>query len=274
MRHTLIAAVAVMGLAFSGPLQAAEDGRKAWTIAGSGTNTLLTQVLVKAFREKHPGVNISVLSPMGSSGAFRAVHKEKISLGLITRPPRGIEQTWGLKVLPYARTVIAFGAHPDVPDDGLSTVDVRDIYSGKRKKWSNGAAIVVIAREEGDSSAEVLMKAVADFKDILESVWRSGIWRVEYRDDDCNAAIERLKGSVGWTDLGSIRAGNRRVKPLKFNGAAPTAENLASGKYPLYKELSFLHRGPLPAQLLEFVNFVKSDEGKELIRKYDYIPLP
>lgn len=274
MKRILIVWAAVIGLTFFQPLPARESATKEFVLGGSGTNTLLTEVLVKAFREKHPGVNIRVLSSIGSSGGIRGVHKDKIALGLVARPLRGIEQTWGLKALPYARTIIVFGANPAVTDDNISTRDVVDIYTGKRSKWSDGGRIVVLVREEGDSSAEVLMKAVVGFKEILENAWRSGIWRVEYRDGECNASIERLKNAIGWTDLGSIRLGNHKIKPLKFNGVAPSAESLLSGKYPLYKDLAFVYREPVPEPLQKFMAFVKSAEGTELIRKNAYIPVP
>lgn len=274
MRHVPTVWMVAITLAFAQSIEASEGGRKELIFAGSGTNTLMTQVLVKAFVDRHPDIPIKVLPGIGSTGGIKAVHKGKIALGLVSRPLRGIEQTWNLKALPYAQTVVVFGANPSVPDDNLSTQDVIDIYFGKRSKWSNGSTIVVLAREEGDSGAEVLMKAIAGFKDIMENVWRSGIWRIEYRDGECNNSIARTKNAMGWTDIGSIQIGNHKIKPLKFNGVSPTTENLISGKYPLYKDLSFVYQEPLPEPLRKFVAFVKSTEGAELIRKNGYVPIP
>lgn len=273
MRRVIILSVVVMCLALFLPFRAQEGGAAEWVLAGSGTNTLLTEVLVKAFMEKNPGVRIKVIPSIGSTGGIKAVHVNKIAVGLASRPFRGLERTWGLKALPYARTVIAFGVNPSVLDDNLSKKDVLDIYSGKRKKWSDGGRIFVLAREEGDSSVEVLSNNISGFKAVIESAWRSGTWRVEYRDSDNNATIERIKDSVGWTDLGSIRIENRKIKPLKYNGVLPTEENQVSGKYPLYKDLFLVYREELPEPLREFVNFVKSGKGAELIRKNGYIPL-
>lgn len=274
MRYILIMWLAVTGLAFSLPLQAQESGPKEWVLGGSGANTLLTEVLAKAFTRKYPDIHIKVLSSIGSSGGIKGVYKGKITLGLVSRPFRGIERTWGLKSLPYARTVIVFGANPSVPDDNLSTKDVLDIYAGKRSKWSDGSRIVVLVREDGDSSAEVLAKTIAGFKDILENAWRSGIWRIEYRDSECNASIGRIRNALGWTDLGSIRLGNHKIKPLKFNGVVPAAESLLSGKYPFYKDLVFVYREPLPEPLRKFTDFVRSEEGTELIRENGYMLVP
>lgn len=274
MRQVLTVWMAAAVLALSQPAQAQAQDRTEWIVAGSGTNILLTQTLAGAFMEKHPGISIKVLPSIGTTGGIRSVHKGKIMLGLASRPLKGLEQTWNLKVTPYARTALVFGANPSVPDDNLSAQDVMDLYSGKRSKWSNGRKIVVLLREEGDSGAEVLMKALEGFKDILENAWRSGMWRIEYRDAECNKSIERIKDAVGWTDIGSVQLGNHNIKLLKFNGVSPAAETLISGRYPLYKELSFVYREPLPEPLMQFVAFVKSREGAELVRKNGYVTVP
>jgi ABC-type phosphate transport system substrate-binding protein len=61
---------------------------------------------------------------------------------------------------------------------------------------------------------------------------------------------------------------------LGFNGVAPSVENLVSGKYRLYKELAFVYKDPLPEPLEQFLKFVKSPEGAELIRRNGYAAIP
>jgi phosphate transport system substrate-binding protein len=274
MRHSLTVWLAAVGLAAAGPTGGRAGDGAELVIAGSGTNVLLTEALVKAFMRRHPGRPLKVLPSIGSTGGIKAVHKGKIAMGLASRPLRGLENTWGLTVRPFARTVVVFGANPSVPDDGLSTRDVTDIYSGRRSTWRDGGRIVVLAREEGDSGAEILIRHVEGFKGVLENVWRSGMWRIEFRDGDCNRSLARIKNAMGWTDLGSVRLGAYKIKTLSFNGVAPTADNLLSGKYPLYKELSFVYQEPLADPLVEFVAFVASPEGRELINESGYIPVP
>lgn len=265
--------VAGMGL-LAQAVCAQQADRQEWLVAGSGTNTLLTKVLVEAFTDRHPDIRIRVGSSIGSTGGIKAVHAGKIALALTSRPLRTEEQSWNLKSLSYARTAVVFGVNSSVPDGAVSTQDVLDIFAGRRDKWSNGDTIVVVMREEGDSGAELLMNAIPDIRSLFEKAWRAGTWRIEYRDAECNRTLERLKGAIGWSDLGSIRLGGHSIKPLKFDGRLPSAESVASGRYPLYKDLSFVYSEErMPASLRAFVEFVRSGEGEALIRKSGYVPL-
>lgn len=214
MRHALTVWMVAVGLTFSQPAWVQAGASAELVLAGSGTNVILIETLVKAFMRRHPNSPFKVLPSIGSTGGIKGAHQGRIALGLASRPLRSLEQTWGLTTKPYARTVVAFGANPSVPDDRLSTRDVMDIYSGKRNKWNNGSNIVVLVREEGDSGADVLIKHIDGLKDILENAWRSGMWRIEYRDDDCNKSLAKIKNAMGWTDLGSIQLGAHKIKTL------------------------------------------------------------
>lgn len=266
---TLVAGIALLPLWSS-----AESGRTEYVLGGSGTNVPLTRLLVGEFGKSHPEHALKLLSSISSAGGIKAVHKGKIPLGLAGRPLKAMELTWDLTYLPCAKTPLVFGANSSVPDENVSTADVLAVYAGKKTKWKDGSTIVVVLREEGDNGAAILTQALDGFKPILENAWRSGIWRVEYKDDDCNKTLARIKGAFGWTDLGMLSISGYKIKKLNFNGMAPSVENLVSGKYRLYKELAFVYKEPLPEPLKQFLKFVRSPEGAALIRRNGYVAIP
>ena len=53
---------------------------------------------------------------------------------------------------PYARAPVMFAVHASVPDKDLATEDLVQIFAGERTTWSDGSKIVVLQREQGDSS--------------------------------------------------------------------------------------------------------------------------
>jgi phosphate transport system substrate-binding protein len=185
------------GIALLPLCSSAESGGKEYLLGGSGTNIPLTQLLVKEFGKSHPEHALKVLSSISSAGGIKAAHKDRIQLGLSGRPFKDIERTWNLKYPPYAKTPLVLGVYPSVPDESVSTDEVLAIYAGKKTKWKDGSGIVVVLREEGDNGADILANALSGFKPILENAWRSGIWRTEYKDEDCNKTIERIKGAFG-----------------------------------------------------------------------------
>jgi phosphate transport system substrate-binding protein len=75
--------------------------------------------------------------------------------------------------------------------------------------------------------------------------------------------VEATPGAFASTGFGSAR--KRDVKMLKVNGAAPTKENIVSGKYPYRRPLFIvINKNSRPA-VKAFVDFVVSKKGQRFI---------
>jgi len=60
----------------------------------------------------------------------------------------------------------------------------------------------------------------------------------------------------------------------KGNGSvSPTAESILSGAYPLSRSLYFYTKGEPSGLTKEFIDFVMSEKGQNLVREVGYIPL-
>lgn len=76
------------------------------------------------------------------------------------------------------------------------------------------------------------------------------------------------KNAIGYVSLGTL-AGD--VKALKINGTAPSAGNIENGTYPLVRTFNIVDKGNLTAEAQDFVDFVMSAEGREIIEKEGYV---
>lgn len=253
-------------------LQSIAAEKTEFIIAGSGSNIPITKILVEEFLAKNPGVPIKVLPSIGSTGGIKAVHQGKIDLAIISRPLRTAEKNWNLTITPYAKSMLVFAVNSSVLEESVTPTEAIQIYDGKKTKWSNGNSIIVVIREEGDSGAELLVSLVPALKDIFVRAWQSGIWRIEYREQEATDAIERTKDTFGWTDYTLVKIAGSKVKILRYNDITPSEENVQNGKYPLIRELSFVSSDALPTRLLDFIKFAKSNEGALIMRKYGTIP--
>ena len=87
-------------------------------------------------------------------------------------------------------------------------------------------------------------------------------------------AIASDLGGIGYSGIGYLTSG---VKAVKINGIAPTMENAVKGKYPLARFLNiYVNKKPnegLDALTLEFLKFVLSKKGMEIVIKDGYYPL-
>jgi phosphate transport system substrate-binding protein len=244
-------------------------------VAGSGSNLAATHALADAFRTRYPGTDIQVPPSIGSTGGVRAVADGTVAIGLISRPLTEGERSLGLTVVPYARTAIVLGAHPTVADAGVSTGDLVAIYAGRKTTWSDGRDIVVLTRQPGDSSIEVLQAVIPGFKQAYLESQQVRRWATLFTDRDMDLAVMRTPYAIGLVDMGAIRAGNLAIKALRMNGVAPTAAEVTAGRYTLVKALAFVvdpRRKAPEAQ--RFIDFSLSKEGATVLATIGYLPPP
>jgi len=243
-------------------------------MAGSGTNLPITRALVQAFEQSHPELKIEVPSSIGSKGGIQAAAEGAITLGLASRPLKAKELALGVSAVPYAKTAVVIGVHPSVRDNNITFDDLVNIYRGSKTQWRDGREIIVLSREPGDSSNEVLEEQVPGFQFVYEQSQQAKRWITLFTDQDGNRALASTPYAVGLSDLGAITVEQLPIKPLKVNGIAPTLENLQTGQYPLVKTLFFvLPPTELPADVQAFIDFVGSDEGAKILRANGYLPL-
>jgi len=242
-------------------------------LAGSGSNLPLTRELAEAFMRRWPSKRVIVFESVGSTGGIRAASDGVVDLGLVSRPLRPAEDGLGLVVIPYARVAVAAVANLDVPDQGLSQSELVDVFAGERRRWENGAPIVVLQRERGDSGHAAVDRALPDFAAVNDRAYREERWRVVYNDRAMYETLVSTPGAVGLFDVGATQTQALALKVLELDGVAPSEANLRSGRYPFAKDLSFVSVEQPSGLAGEFVDFVRSSDGQALIRQRGYIPL-
>lgn len=273
---TRAAGIIAIALAFivpAGPAMAVPAPGAPLIFAGSGANLPVVRVLSRAFRRSHPGITIDVPASISSTSGILAAADGAIAIGLISRPMKDNEKGLGLEVRNFARTPMIIGVHPAVAEGNITFEELLDIYRGKKGKWKDGREIVVLTREPGDSSIDVLLRGVPGFKRVYEESLQAKRWTILYKDLAMNETLAKTPSAVGFSDLGAVTIEKHAIKPLKISGVAPTLNNLAAGKYPFFKTLTFVYRkDKLPAEARAFIDFVRSREGEKILKANGYLP--
>jgi phosphate transport system substrate-binding protein len=83
--------------------------------------------------------------------------------------------------------------------------------------------------------------------------------------------IMKEKWAIGLTGISSAR--KRDVKVLKLSGIDTSKENIASGKYLLYRPLYLVTRGEPKGAAKEFITFAKSPKGQQIISSQGTVTL-
>ncbi len=271
----LAVAVGLMAawLLWSTAVRAADAPPTHVTVAGSGSNLASARLLAEAFRKVRPDILVNIPASLGTKGGIRAAAEGAVALGLVSRELEGPETTLGLAFRTYARTAIVLGAHPTVADDGLTSRDVVEIYRGSKTRWRDGREIVVLTRQAGESSIEVMFREIKEFKAAYQESDRVKRWATFFTDQEMDRALTATPYALGLSDLGTVRTERLHIKILKVDGALPTVDDVRAGRYRLVKPLAFVYLpGRLPAAAQAFMAFALSKDGQRALLANGYIP--
>ncbi len=243
------------------------------TIPGTGDSQKLLREAAFHFRQTHPDVTIEIPDSVGSVGGIKRVFNDEAVLARIARPLNDSEHSAGLDSVVFAYTPVVIVANlPDNCADNISTPVLTGIYSEARTSWQGigrcpDHKIYVANREEGDSSRILLEEKLPSFKKITEFAGE-----IIYSTPETLAIIEEHPYTIGYLPLAILK--NSPLTHFSLDGRHPTAENLATGLYPLAIPLGITWKQEPTGTYRQFLDFLFSTKGQEIINKHGAVPAP
>ncbi len=165
-----------------------------------------------------------------------------------------------LVYIPIGLEAFVFFVNENNPVDDLSADEIRRIYSGEIKNWSEvgGANRVInpVTRLKG-SGSQTTMEAFMKGREIGNK-----------------SIFSLFGGSIGFSFRYYMNGivENENVKILSMNGIAPTPENIKNGTYPVIAEFYAIYREDNENENIPLlIDWLLSDEGQTLIEKNGYI---
>ena len=264
---------------------------------GSDTLNNLMTYWAEGFRKEYPNVRIQI-EGKGSSTAPPALISGTAQLGPMSRAMKNEEIDAFTKKYGYAPTQIgvaldslAVYVHKDNPLKALSLQEVDAIFS-KNRKGGLGEAITTWGQvgltgkwQQAPMSLYGRNSASGTYGYFKEKALFKGDYKDSVKEQPGSASVvmgvTEDENGIGYSGIGYMTSG---VKPLalskKKGEAAHEAnyENVLSGSYPLSRTL-FIYvakepNKPLPPQTAEFLKYLLSKAGQEIVVKDGYLPLP
>jgi phosphate transport system substrate-binding protein len=263
---------------------------------GSDTLNNLMTYWAEAFGKLYPNVKIQV-EGKGSATAPPALISGTAQLGPMSRKMKleeedAFEKTHGFKPtrISVAIDCLAVYVHKDNPIKGLTLAQADAIFS---KTHKSGAENIATWGQAGltDNWAELPLSiygrnsASGTYAFFKEHVLLKGDYKDTVKEQPGSAAVVNGvagdRAGIGYSGIG-YRTSEVRAIPLAKNDKSPLVEPTFAaamkGEYPLGRSLYiYVARKPgepLPKMIEEFLKFVLSHEGQEIVVKDGYGPLP
>jgi phosphate transport system substrate-binding protein len=228
--------------------------------AGSTSAGPLFTHLATAYQAGNPHVTFD-LEGGGSELGYRLVANDQIEIGLISWPPGALAE--GLQVTSVGRDAVALIVHPQNPVTNLSLEQIRQIFNGRYFNWQTVTGpdrpIQVISREEGSGTRTAFEARVMDGLPVTPTAIVL---------PNSQAVVDFVAQHPEAIAYVSAAFATEAVRAVALEGVMPTSETLNDNSYPLRRELAFVVRQPVPAEVNRFLEFALSPAGQQLVREH------
>lgn len=230
------------------------------TLAGSTSVEPFAELLAERYVAEHPASAAINVQGGGSSAGIQAAQSGSAEIGMSSRWLK--EEERGLETILIARDAIAIIVHPSNPLSDLALNQVREIFTGRIENWASlggsDRPITVVTREEGSGTRGAFEGLVMGEERITLASLRQ----------DSNGAVRVMvagdPGAIGYISLGIV---DERVKPVSIEGVFPSQETVSSEAYGLVRPFLFLVRGEPQGLAKEFIEYVLSPSGQEILEE-------
>ncbi|WP_461480659.1 phosphate ABC transporter substrate-binding protein [Porticoccus sp.] len=253
-------------LAVASIVQAADDRL---TLTGSSTVAPLALEIAKRYEKQHPGVRIDVQMG-GSSRGINDVRMGLADIGMVSRALKPTEQD--LTAFLIAMDGIGIILHKSNAVGKLNDDQIIDIYTGKIRNWKQvGGAdlpITVVNKAEGRSTLELFLHHFA---------LKNSQIKAQVVIGDNQQGIKTVSGNpgaIGYVSIGTAEYEEQRGTPIKLlsmAGQPATVAAVASGGYPLSRQLNLVVNGQPTGLARNFIQFAQSAVVRNLIEAQFFV---
>ena len=237
----------------------------------------------------HPEIEVRIVAT-SSSDAPKALVGDVSAVGMMSREITNKERDavaarhGGKAPVGVAVAVDAIGifVYRGNPLESISFEELERVYGaeprsgGRVKSWGELGAggawssreVVPIGFEPGRGAHDLMRELVLGGK-----AFRAGVV-TEPVSTSVVQAVAMEDGGVGYASV-YFRTARTRMLPVRNadgKAVAPTEEAIASGEYPLARALYFYVNPGASAATQEFVRFVQSEEGRQVVKSAGGIP--
>ena len=185
-----------------------------------------------------------------------------------------------VEITPIAKDAIVFFNNNQNPVTNLTVNNIKDIYSAKVTNWSEvgGENLDIIAYPPKEDTEEVYMLTkFMGSRNVAKPGLRIPDVTVTKVYDAVSKYLDTRKKAIGYTTYNNSKniTDYDNVRTLSINGVVPTDESIRSGEYAGAMNIYAIIKKdtPVNSQTRNFVNYILSQNGQDIINEGGYINL-
>ena len=265
------------------------SGSPSRSIQNKGSDTLVNVALAWAerYREVDPSTSIAVTGG-GSGTGIAALINGTVDIANASRAMKQKEfdaaAENGVEAVEFVVAIdaLAIIVHPDNPVDRLTIPQMSDIYTGRITNWSevggNDEPIVLLSRETNSGThvyflEEVVRRGDKENEDIFAPqtlLMPSSV--------GITSELRRNPNAIGYDGLGYVDEAHEKIVHVAVDNDSPfvkpSVASASDGSYPIARNLYMYTAGQPEGVTLEYLDWIRGDEGQEIVLSLGFVPLP
>ncbi|MEA3224010.1 MAG: phosphate ABC transporter substrate-binding protein, partial [Thermodesulfobacteriota bacterium] len=222
--------------------------------------------------KKYDDIEVQVGSPpIGSGGGITQLGEGNIDIGDASRQVKQKEINQYPNVDFYDNVIahdgVAVIVSKAIYDAGvtvLTSEQVMKIYEGTITNWKEVGGpdeeINVNERELGSGTRDTFMDALDIDETDADQAWSSNA--------DVKSAVANADNAIGYVGLGYV---SNTTPAIKLDGVSPSETTIKAGTYPISRSLHMYTDGKPTGAVKKFIDFIKSDEGQDIVEEKKFI---
>ncbi|MEH7743593.1 phosphate ABC transporter substrate-binding protein [Neobacillus drentensis] len=239
-------------------------------ISGSSAMQPLVAAAAEEFMATNPKVDIQV-NAGGSGTGLSQVAEGSVQIGnsdVFAEEKEGIPAD---QIVDHKVAVVGMTAavNPKVGIKDIKKADLIKVFTGKITNWKElGGAdqkIVLVNRPDSSGTRAIFNKFALDGATPAEGI-------TEDSSNTVKKIINETDGAIGYLAFSYFT--DETVTPLAIDGVEPTAENVQSGKFPVWAYQHSYTKGEATDLAKAFLDYMMSDDIQNtLLQEQGYLPV-
>ena len=252
---------------------------------GSDTMVNLALAWAEAYQEVKPEVRLSVTGG-GSGTGLASLINGTVDIANASREIKAEEITMaeeeGFTPVEFvvARDAIAVIVNLENPVNELTLEQLSKIYLGEITNWKdvggNDQPIVCLSRETNSGTHVYFLETVIRLGEKDNTDIFSAETLLLPSSEGIISEVRDNPNAIGYDGLGYVTS---EVKLIAVAGVGqseyvlPSVETVSSGTYPIARSLQMYTRGEPEGEILEYLNWLLSDEAQEIVAELGFVPV-